>query len=415
MQGDQPIRAVGHQISPSAIDVDAHKVLRRLNQFGHQAFLVGGGVRDLLLGRAPKDFDVATSASPNEVRKLFRNCRLIGRRFRLAHILFAGGKVIEVATFRARPPDAGVDLLITDDNEFGDPESDAFRRDFTVNGLFYDSATHEVIDYCGGLEDLEARLMRAIGPPEIRFREDPIRMLRAVKFAARLGFDIEAETRQALVDERLELAKAAVPRLFEELLRMLYGGAASQSFELLAELGLLDLLLPELAACAFRDGSADCAKELKALLGSLSLRCVGQPTVDNGVLLACLYWPMLNALMRELEGQTTPTRSLIEALVGPMAVRMRMPRRDANTLITVLDGQYRFEAVRHRPSARAAFARIGQFPSIFDFFEIRAEAEHLDDTLVKDWRALASEFPPPSYAERKMARRRPTRQRRRRS
>lgn len=406
MEGDLPLRAIGHQISPSAIDVDAHKVLRRLNQFGHQAYLVGGGVRDLLLGRSPKDFDVATSASPNEVRKLFRNCRLIGRRFRLAHILFTGGKIIEVATFRARPLDAGDDLLITDDNEFGDPRSDAFRRDFTVNGLFYDSGTGEVIDYCRGLEDLEARLMRAIGPPRIRFREDPIRMLRAVKFAARLSFDIEAETRQALIDERLELAKAAVPRLFEELLRMLYGGAAGQSFELLAELGLLDLLLPELAAAAFRPGGEACAKQLKALLGSLSLRCVGQPTVDNGVLLACLYWPMLTALMAEFEGLTTPTRGMVEALVGPMAVRMRMPRRDANMLITVLEGQFRFEAVRRRPSARAAFARGGQFPSIFDFFEIRAEAEHLEESLVKDWRSLASEFPPQSYAERKLARRR---------
>ena len=192
------------------IDPDAVKVLKRLTRHGHTAYLVGGGVRDLLLGRAPKDFDIATSARPGEVRRLFRNCRVIGRRFRLAHILFAGGKIIEVATFRRDPRDAreeveeegeldverpsahalrgdDADLLIRQDNTFGDPHEDAIRRDFTINGLFYGLDRDEVIDYIGGVTDLRTGVVRTIGEPDVRFREDPVRILRAIKFGARLG------------------------------------------------------------------------------------------------------------------------------------------------------------------------------------------------------------------------------------
>ena len=169
-------------------------MLYRLRTAGYKGYLVGGSVRDLLLSRSPKDFDIGTDAHPQALRKLFRNCRMIGRRFRLAHILFANGKVVEVATFR-RPPDPvtegkGPDLLQTSDNTFGTPREDALRRDFTINGLFYDISDFSVIDYVGGLEDLEAGLIRTIGDPDIRFREDPVRMMRAVEFASRLGFAI---------------------------------------------------------------------------------------------------------------------------------------------------------------------------------------------------------------------------------
>src|SRR5262245_48494043 len=169
-----------HPISRKQIDPDALKVLYRLSGAGHKGYLVGGSVRDLLLGRVPKDFDIGTDAHPSALRRLFRNCRLIGRRFRLAHILFPGGKVIEVATFRRRPepvdPDAP-ELLMTSDNTFGTPREDALRRDFTVNGLFYHISDFSILDYVGGLEDLEAGLIRTIGDPDIRFREDPVRML----------------------------------------------------------------------------------------------------------------------------------------------------------------------------------------------------------------------------------------------
>src|SRR2546426_12342683 len=182
-----------HSLSRRDVDPDALKVLYRLRQGDHIAYLVGGSVRDLLLSRRPKDFDIGTDAHPSALRRLFRNCRLIGRRFRLAHILFADGKVIEVATFRRRPEPAdpsAPELLMTSDNTFGTAREDALRRDFTINGLFYNIADYSVIDYVGGLEDLEAGLVRTIGDPEIRFREDPVRMMRAVEFASRLGYAI---------------------------------------------------------------------------------------------------------------------------------------------------------------------------------------------------------------------------------
>ncbi len=389
----EPIRTTGHQITPSDIDDDAYKVLRRLHQFGYHAYLVGGGVRDLLLGRRPKDFDVVTSARPNEVRKLFRNCRLIGRRFRLAHILFGGGKVIETATFRARPTTDG-DELITDDNEFGTAESDAYRRDFTVNALFYDPSTNEVIDYVDGLEDLGERTLRTIGDPATRFREDPVRMLRAVKFAARLTFVIEPETREAICQERSELRKAAVPRLLEEILRMLWGGAAARSFEVLAELDLLEVLLPEVSAFLGRPVDEPW-HPMRGVLKAVNRRCNGQPALQNGVLLAALFWPLYQALIDDLEQRPTTRhlRPLAESLIGPAAVRLRIPRRDVATLVGVLEGQYRLEAAKKRRATRAAFARTPHFPAIVDFLELRADAGELPGGIASEWRKLAAEFP----------------------
>src|SRR5213592_4882968 len=223
-----------HPISRREIDPDALKVLYRLRQYDHIAYLVGGSVRDLLLGRRPKDFDIGTSAHPYQVKKLFRNCWIIGRRFRLAHVKF-GQKVIEVATFRRQvqpgeevvqggvpsPPLADHQAAAVDadahflhrDNTFGTPEEDAFRRDFTINALFYDIATFSVIDYVGGLDDLKAAVVRAIGDPEVRMREDPVRMMRAVALAARLDFTIDPMLLDAIRQHRHEIAKSSPPRL----------------------------------------------------------------------------------------------------------------------------------------------------------------------------------------------------------
>jgi poly(A) polymerase len=231
----------------AGIDPDADRVVRKLTRAGYKAYLVGGCVRDLLVGRTPKDFDVATSATPNEIKATFRNSRIIGRRFRLAHVFF-GSKIIETATFRANPRDEGeVDLLIRRDNVFGTEAEDARRRDFTINGLFYDVEREEVIDHVGGLADLEAKLIRTIGDPDIRFQEDPVRMLRAIKFAARLGFGFEPATWRALLRWRSEISKCAPPRLLEEMHRLLRGGAARKSFELMVETGVLAVLSPYLA------------------------------------------------------------------------------------------------------------------------------------------------------------------------
>src|SRR5437763_11233073 len=246
------------QIDPAGIDADAAKVIQRLRRYDHAAYLVGGCVRDLMLGRKPKDFDVVTSATPNDIRRLFRNCRIIGRRFRLAHIFF-GPKIIETSTFRANPREIeeeeggetaeteSGDLLIRRDNVFGTPEQDARRRDFTINGLFYDIETKQVIDHVSGTPDLEARVVRTTGDPDIRFREDPVRILRAVKFAARCDLTIEPETYRFMMEHRLEIAKCAQARVSEEFYRLLRAGAAKRSMELLVETEMLELLAPDLA------------------------------------------------------------------------------------------------------------------------------------------------------------------------
>jgi poly(A) polymerase len=235
-----------------SLDDDAAKVVRRLTRHGYEAYLVGGCVRDLLLGRHPKDFDVATSAPPDGVRRIFKNSRIIGRRFRLAHVLFGGGKVIETATFRRAPrqgDDADAsDLLIRSDNEFGQAHEDAVRRDFTINGLFYDLQRREVLDWVSGMPDISCRTVNTIGAPVVRFLEDPVRILRAIKFAARLDFGIHPDVYDAIVQCRGALAMAARPRLFEELLRLLREGASHRAFWLAWESGVLDELLPELSS-----------------------------------------------------------------------------------------------------------------------------------------------------------------------
>jgi poly(A) polymerase len=264
-----------HAISRREIDPDALRVLYRLHQADHTAYLVGGGVRDLLLGRKPKDFDVGTDAHPSQIKRLFRNCWIIGRRFRLAHVKF-GTKVIEVATFRKHvPPEAPeTDAPAADervvvaaspapqppaarparadqsaihrDNVFGTPEEDAFRRDFTINGLFYDIDTRSVIDYVGGLRDLERRIIRSIGDPRVRFVEDPVRMLRAVVFGARLGFDLDSLVIEAIAEHRALITTASPARLLEEYFKILRSGHAEAIFHALGRARLLELVTPEL-------------------------------------------------------------------------------------------------------------------------------------------------------------------------
>ena len=236
-------------ITTQRIDIDALKVVRRLQRFGYEAYLVGGCVRDLLLDREPKDFDVATSATPDQVKKTFRNCRIIGRRFKLAHICF-GRKIIETSTFRAPPqidPEAeGEEAIIWRDNVFGTAEEDARRRDFTINGLFYDPVAKKVIDVVDGLDDLGLERVRTIGDPRVRFQEDPVRILRAIKFATRLDLDIEEHTRQAMVEFRGLIASCATPRVLEEIFRLLGSGHAVAAFTMMHEMGMLAVLFPEL-------------------------------------------------------------------------------------------------------------------------------------------------------------------------
>lgn len=287
-----------YQFPEHAMDYDALSTVQKLQRFGYLAYFVGGCVRDILLGKVPKDFDIVTSARPQEVRQIFRNARLIGRRFKLAHLHFKNEKILEVATFRQPPSQESIeDGLIVEDNEFGTPETDAYRRDFTVNALFYDPLSREIIDFTGGLADIEARCIRSIGDPNVRFREDPIRMLRAIKFAARLNLNFDPKVQQAMVSERHSLALAARPRLQQELIRYLQGGATQHSFQLLEEYKFLGLLLPELVSWI------DDSQTRKAQFAEL-LRCHDQSisklwkdASKEENILSLLFWPWVQALL----------------------------------------------------------------------------------------------------------------------
>ncbi len=340
-------------IDEDRIDQDAAKVVRRLTRQGYEGYLVGGCVRDLLLDASPKDFDVATSARPEVVRRLFRNSRIIGRRFRLVHVLYGAGKVIETATFRRNPSEdeQGDDLLIRNDNTFGAAHEDAARRDFTINALFYDLQRGEVLDWCGGMEDIERRAVRTIGDPIVRFKEDPVRMLRAIKFSARLDLGIDPETYNALVQCRGTLAMAARPRLFEEILRFLRGGAAHRSFWLLWETGLLDILLPELASYLY-DTPPD-SHCFWRLLDKADELTRGVDPVDDIVLLSLL---LLEPMLEACEGRRDRVVACQE-FIEPIVERLAVPRR-------IADAVRRIVAILPKLAAGGAgkFARTPLFP-----------------------------------------------------
>jgi poly(A) polymerase len=246
------IRRDQHPISRKLMPQELLKVLYRLHRAGHIAYLCGGGVRDLFLLRSAGDFDVATDAEPRRLKQVFANCRLVGRRFQIAHILFKGGKIIEVSTFRKKSEEeedgggARESLLIKRDNTYGTPVEDAFRRDFTINALYYNIADYTVIDYVGGRADLEARLIRSIGDPDVRFQEDPIRILRGIRLAACLDFRLEQNTWQAMIRQRHHLLECAVSRSREEIMKMLQRGNTRRAFGMLVQAGLVEILLPRL-------------------------------------------------------------------------------------------------------------------------------------------------------------------------
>jgi poly(A) polymerase len=297
-----------HPVSRRDVDPDVLKVLYRLIKAGQLAYLVGGSVRDLMLGREPKDFDIATDAHPQQVRDLFRNSRLIGRRFRLVHVFF-GPKNIEVSTFRKQAESLTVDdPLIRHDNTFGTPEEDAFRRDFTVNSLFYDPQTFRVIDYAGGVADLRARLIRTIGDPEVRMREDPVRMLRAVRFAAKLGFEIEPATLAAMERHRGDLQKASVPRLVEETFRTIGQTGAARALVLMEELGLLEQLMPWLSAHLKAE-----ARPLKDSHTTRNLAALGE-TISTGI--SAPREVVLAAMFLDLQTAGNPSQYVAPSLAA---------------------------------------------------------------------------------------------------
>lgn len=352
-----------------AMDYEALSIVERLQQAGYVSYFVGGCVRDVLIGKTtPKDFDIATDARPQEVRRLFRNAQLIGRRFKLAHVYFAGGKTIEVATFR-RPPstDALDEGLILEDNEYGTPETDAFRRDFTVNALFYDPLREELIDYVGGLDDIDAGLIRSIGDPALRFREDPIRILRAIKFAARLGLSYDPAVSEAMISERNSIAMAASPRLQLELVRYLRGGEAHRSYELLRRDGFLHLMIPELEALfSSVPGAVEQFNQLLIAHDEESRRGEAWRLINKEeAVLAVIFWPLCAALIlgeamfsppaeRALNTHRLPRsrdlRNVLLRMLAPIATRIGLSIKTLHLLAQILINQLLIELESHQAS-----------------------------------------------------------------
>jgi poly(A) polymerase len=392
-------------------------VLYQLHEHNYVAYLVGGSVRDLLLGRHPKDFDIGTSAHPHQVKKLFRNCWIIGRRFRLAHVKF-GAKVIEVATFRRQvspsemtpeveAADATADVippgetltaeaddggragneggpgarLIHRDNTYGTPEEDAFRRDFTVNALFYDIGTFAIIDYVGGLDDLDAGLIRCIGEPSVRFVEDPVRMLRAVVLAARLQFTIDEPILEAIREQRHEITRSAPARLMEEFYKILRSGHAEEAMRQLRSTGLLKAITPELAA------APDALMHSIAALDRYRAQFTAAPeSLTNAILAGTLLQPL--GLTRRQRFAADPLERRIELGMLPI------PRRDVERLHQVLALQPRLLDITASPRAQRALLHRSALDDALTWLEIHGE--HPD--IVEHWRALQAQGAQPQAA-----------------
>ncbi|HEV2111631.1 MAG TPA: polynucleotide adenylyltransferase PcnB, partial [Gammaproteobacteria bacterium] len=343
-----------HGISRANISENALKVLYRLKNAGYEAYLVGGSVRDLLLGREPKDFDVATSAHPEQVEELFRNCRLIGRRFRLAHVRF-GDEIIEVATFRASgAPDTSEEALLAQretgrilrDNIYGTVDQDAERRDFSVNALYYDIRDFSVHDFVGGVQDLREGVLRLIGDPELRYREDPVRMLRAVRFAVKLGFKMHPRTETPIVRLGTLLADIPPARMFEEILKLFMYGFGAQAFEALRHHGLFAQLFPRTEAALAVEEEGFPHVFIAKALASTDGRVQQDLPVTPAFLFAALLWEPVRQIARTLEADGVhPSEALRRAsfeVVEEQIKRVALPRRFSTPMIEIFQMQPRF-------------------------------------------------------------------------
>jgi poly(A) polymerase len=439
------------------LDTDAVRVVARLRQHGFEAYMVGGCVRDLLLGRVPKDFDLATSAHPNQVKELFRNCRLIGRRFRLAQVYFKGGKILEVSTFRknptevegeepAAPPDTTLDatteqalktiegddvqvpplaepaaepmaaeaappaedgpdpveaeeaigggvpddedVFITQDNVFGTSLEDARRRDFTINGLFYDPTAGKVIDYVGGLRDLANQEIRTIGDPEVRLREDPVRLLRAVRFSCKLDLEIESRTYAAMEGAVEDLPRCSPPRLLEETFRLIRGGVASPALKLLRALDALKVLLPPVDEYLRTEGP-DAEGELYDFAAALDDRVKAGDTFDDSMLLAALLLPLSLNLSEPGASEEQPTlvAKPIETLLRELVRTARLPRRIAERTRMLLLAQPTLAGERRRRGGLQSFRRHPLFNESLKVFEVWVDATGEKREQLDTWKA----------------------------
>ena len=418
-----------HPISRTLISENALKVLHRLKEAQYVSLLVGGCVRDLLLGREPKDFDVVTDARPEEIRKLFHSAHLIGRRFRLAHVRF-GREIIEVATFRARPtpenedadeafPRAETGRLLSD-NIFGTQEEDAVRRDFTVNALYYDIRDRTVVDYVGGVPDLERGLIRMIGDPETRFREDPVRMLRAMRFAARLGFRIDPDTLAPIRKLAPLLADVPPARMFEEVLKLFHGGYAAETFELLRQHGLFKFIFP--LTDAVLEGGEPVQAELlipRALANTDARIGEGKPVTPAFLFSAMLWYPMRQRFAQFVAKGMSVFDAAARAADEVLHAQMRhtsVPKRFSVPMREIWQLQDRLE----RRNGRNAFRLLEhkRFRAAYDFHLLRSECAEGDPALAEWWtrfqavedaerKAMVQQLePPPAHGKKRRKRRR---------
>jgi poly(A) polymerase len=397
-----------HPISRANISSNALKVLYRLKDAGYQAFLVGGAVRDLLLGITPKDFDVATNAHPDQVKQLFRNCRLIGRRFHLAHVRF-GYEVIEVATFRAAHTTIDEDNSVDEgghrvldergrilrDNLYGTIDEDVWRRDFTANGLYYNIDDFSVWDYVGGVEDARARVLRLIGDPATRYREDPVRMLRAVRFAAKLDFTMHAETATPIPTLAWMVDGVPPARLFDEINKLFLAGTAQRAFELLVQMGLLEHLFPDLATALAEAPDGPAAKLLRLGLQGTDDRVRADKPVTPTFLFAVLLWPAIQrAYERAPHREDAETQELLnacEAITIRQQSRIAVPKRFTLPLREIVGLQPRFS----RREGRRALRLLDhpRFRAAYDFLLLRAAAGEVDEELATWWTAIQALTP----------------------
>lgn len=370
-----------HNIDRAAISGRALKVVNRLREGGFEAYVVGGGVRDLLLGREPKDFDVATDALPEEVKRLFRNCRLIGRRFRLAHVYF-GREIIEVATFRAASDDGTGGRRLEDgrlvrDNVYGGIEDDAVRRDFTINALYYDVHANEVLDFTNGFQDLKEGLLRLIGDPEKRFREDPVRLLRATRFAAKLGFRVHPGTERHIPAMGPLLEDMAPARLYDEVIKLFLTGHGLASFEQLRHYRLFGYLFPDTERCLSGEDEGFPRILISHALANTDQRVAQDKPVIPAFLYAALLWDPMRLRARELQGRGQPEREALdeaaEWIVRRQIRHTSIPKRASIPMREIWMLQPRFEKKGGKGAVK--LLQHPRFRAAYDFLLVRSKVD----------------------------------------
>ncbi|KGY08270.1 MULTISPECIES: polynucleotide adenylyltransferase PcnB [Vibrio] len=383
-----------HNVSRKKISDNALKVLYRLHGAGFDAYLVGGGVRDLLLGQQPKDFDIATNATPEQIRQLFKNCRLIGRRFRLAHIMF-GRDIIEVATFRGHHQEPSKNVsqqskegMLLRDNVYGTIDEDAERRDFTINAMYYSIADYSIHDYAGGVEDLEDKLVRLIGDPETRYREDPVRMLRAIRFAVKLDFDIEEDTAAPIEEMAVLLRDIPPARLYEESLKMLQSGHGLETYHLMREYNLFQQLFPTIAEFFTEEYDSPTEQMLDLVLDSTDQRIEEGKRINPAFMFAAMLWYPLQAKAQQLmeKRKLAYYDAIMEAsnqVLDDQVRSIAIPRRHTATIREIWQLQLRMP----RRNGKRAFRlmELNKFRAGFDFLEMRGEIEQGETQQLAKW------------------------------